>query len=310
MKIRLPHDSEKFQGGGTTFINNFKKAINKYGHEIVEGNDFDIYFIAGASLANRDEVIRAKEQGKIIILRVDNLLEDRKNRNTGMPRLKDFAELADVIVYQSEWAKRLLSPLIGNGIVIYNGVDTDIFYPRKELKNWDNIRIFYSKYSRNEVKQFHEVQYFVRDMKLSGMDTTMVLVGKYADDYLKIEHPFDFHNDESFEYLGVQFDNNKLADIIRGCDIAFLPYYADACSNTILEVQACGVPVIYCGYGGSKEIVDFGVQINHELSYKEMVELVLTKKYDKDFVEKRGLDRMGELYNALLQTIASKSFEI
>lgn len=316
MRIRLPHDSEKFQGGGTTFINNFSKAINKYGHTIVDNtSDYDTLFIAGATLASREEVIKAKTEGKIIILRVDNLLEDRKNRNTGMPRLKEFANLADVIVYQSEWAKKLLSPLIGNGVVINNGVDTDIFYPRTKPKTWDNLRIFYSKYSRNEVKQFHEVQYWWREYCLEKKDDTLVLVGKFADDYLKIEHPFDFHNEEDCEYQGVIMDNKILADSMRGCDVAFLPYMFDACSNTILEAQACGLPIIYSPTGGTPEIVGYGIPINY--GFASPVEMVKSAIYTKPpeidfevFKNKWGLDAMGEKYDALIKTISGKVYEV
>lgn len=312
MKIKLPHDSTKFQGGGSTFIANFTKAINKYGHQVLEGNDCSVYFIAGATLADRGEVIQAKKDGKTIVLRVDNILEDRKNRNSGMTRLRDYAELADVIVYQSEWAKKLLSPLLGNGVVIYNGVDTDIFYPRKTKKDWEGIRIFYSKYSRNEVKQFHEVQYWWREYNLEKRGDTLVLVGRFADDYLHIDHPFDFHNDELYEYRGVIEDPHKLADIMRSCDIAFLPYQYDACSNTILEAQACGLPVIHSQTGGTPEIVDFGEAINYQDTPAEQVaRMVQYLEPDMtNFQANFSLDTMGEMYHALLTTVTSNTYEV
>lgn len=315
MKILIPHDSNKFQGGGSTFISNFTKAINKYGHEVVEGNSaYDVLFIAGATLTDREQVIQAKKEGKTIILRVDNLLEDRKNRSTGMPRLLDYADLCDVIVYQSEWAKRLLSPLLGNGIVIYNGVDTEIFYPRKTKKDWKNIRIFYSKYSRNEVKQFHQVQYWWREYNVERKADTLVMVGRFADDYLRIDHPFDFHNDEQYEYRGVISESKSLADILRGCDIAFLPYMYDACSNTVLEAQACGLPVLYSQTGGTPEIVDhtFGEAINYLETPAEQIERMMqfTEPDVTNFTNLHSLDTMGEKYHALLITIHNKIYEV
>lgn len=314
MKILVPHDSTEFQGGGSTFIANFSKAINKYGHQTVEsGSDYDVLFIAGATLADREQVTQAKKDGKTIVLRVDNILEDRKNRNSGMPRLYDYAELADVIVYQTEWAKRLLSPLLGNGIVINNGVDTDIFYPRTEKKDWEGLRIFYSKYSRNEVKQFHEVQYWWREYNLEKKDDTLVLVGRFADDYLRIDHPFDFHNEEQYEYKGVIQNPQVLADVLRGCDIAFLPYMFDACSNTVLEAQACGLPVIYSPTGGTPEIVEYGEVIDWHRSPVEMVQTAMgsAKKFHPiDHEALFGLETMGERYHALFTTITSKVYEV
>lgn len=313
MFIKLPHDTSKFQGGGSTFCSNFTKAINKYGHQTVEGNSpYDVLFIAGATLTDRDQVIQAKKDGKTIILRVDNILEDRKNRNSGMPKLRDFAELADVIVYQSEWAMRMLSPILGKGIVIYNGVDTEIFYPRTEPKNWEGLRIFYSKYSRNEVKQFHEVQYWWREYNLEKKDDTLVLVGRFADDYLKIDHPFDFHNDEQYEYRGVISESKLLADIMRNCDVAFLPYMFDACSNTILEAQACGLPVIYSPTGGTPEIVTCGWDISYENdSPVKMVSEAMSRPFDfEEYKNKYSLETMGERYHALITTVTSKYHEV
>lgn len=302
MIIKVPKSTKVGIGGALSFIDNLKKALKPFGDEIVEEGNYDILFIAGASLCEREDVEKAVAEGKPILLRVDNILEDSKNRNTGMPRMIEFAEKADVIIYQSEWAKRLLRPYCGEGIVIHNGIDTDIFYPRKGEKTWKNIRVYFSKFSRNEVKRFHEVQYFWREYCLDKKGDTLVLAGRFADDLRKINHPFEFHNEEDYEYEGV-IDNPEIsAEIIRNCDVAFIPYFADACSNTVLEIQACGVPVLYCPYGGTKEIVDNGVQIDWNKKPVEMVEDVM--KMDcfsnlKLWQEEWGLYSMGEKYHGL-----------
>ena len=158
MKIKAPGIERIGEvGGGGTFLRNLAKILPTMGDKLVSEGDYDIFLIAGASLCKREDVEEAKAKRKSIVLRVDNILEDCKNRNSGMTKLREFAKLADVIVYQSEWAKRSLQPYCGRGMVIYNGVDTDIFYRRKKEKDWDGLRIFYSKFSRNEVKRFHEV---------------------------------------------------------------------------------------------------------------------------------------------------------
>jgi len=243
MKILGPIKTRVGIGGGQTFIKNLANAVKPFGHQIVHEGEYDILFIAGASLVEREQVEKAQAEKKQIGLRVDNILEDGKNRNSGMPRLYEFAKKATVIVYQSEWAKKMLTPLIGTGVIIYNGVDTDKFYPRKEEKNWEGLRIFYSKYSRNEVKQFHEVQYWWREYNLDKRGDTLVLAGRFADDTIRVNHPFEFHNEENYEYKGVIEGAMGLADIMRSCDCAFLPYMFDACSNTVLECQASGLPV-------------------------------------------------------------------
>ena len=177
---------------------------------------------------------------------------------------------------------------------------------------WDGIRIFYSKYSRNEVKQFHEVQYWWREYNLEKRGGTLVLVGRFADDYLNIAHPFDFHNEEDYEYRGVVENPNVLADVMRGCDIAFLPYQYDACSNTVLEAQSCGLQVIHSQTGGTPEIVEFGEAIDYQVTPNEQVArmMAFTEPDMTNFEAQYSLDKMGEMYHALLTTVTSKVHEV
>ena len=316
MRIKIPKSTQVGIGGGITFVENLKKAIKKFGHEIVEDGDYDILFISGATLCDRETFEHAKQNNKHIILRVDNILEDSKNRNTGMSRMKEFAEKCDVVVYQSEWAKRMLTPICGDGMVIYNGVDTDIFYPRKEEKNWDNIRVFYSKYGRGEGKNFNVVQYFWREYCLKKREDTLVLVGRFASEYQKINHPFEFHNNEDYEYIGVVSDPEKHAEIMRSCDIALLPYSYDACSNTILEAQACGLPVIFEPTGGTPEIVKFGLKINEKkpevtIQTALILNKVPTSKFNFDeFKEEFSLEKMGQKYHALFRLLEQGQFDL
>lgn len=307
MKIKLPKATQVGIGGGISFVSNFRKAITPFGHQIVDGDDFDVLFISGATLCDREMFLDAKNRGKFIVLRVDNILEDSKNRNTGMPRMEEFAKDCDVVVYQSEWARKLLTPHCGEGQIIYNGIDTEIFHPSNKEKDWEGIRILYSKYGRGEGKNFNVVQYFFREYSLEKDDATLVLAGRFADDIQKINHPFEFHNDEDYQYLGVVEDHHRLAEIMRTCDIALLPYFSDACSNTVLEAQACGLPVIYDYSGGTPEIVDYGVVLDGRMPRSFQVEVALAQKQHFNFEEwkeKWGLEKMGREYHKLFEILS------
>lgn len=314
MRILLPHDSSKFTGGGSSFVRNFTKAMKTYGHSVVTSGDYDVLFIAGPTLVSRETVNDARSESKPIVLRVDNILEDRRNRNSGMVRMRKYAEVATVIVYQSSWAERLLSPILErDGVVFVNGVDTDIFRPAEKNENTAGRRIFYSRNSRNETKQAHEVEAWWREYNLTNKDDTLVIVGNFSRETLQSDHPFEFHNGESYEYHGMVEDQNKLADIIRSCDVAFLPYMFDACPNTVLEVQACGVPVLYSPTGGTREIVSYGKEIDYRLlTPEQMVDDVIknTSFSFADFSAEYSLDTMGERYDGLFRLISLPEYEV
>ena len=308
MKLHCPGIERNDTGGGSSFLRNFAKAMGSHAVQIVPTvEECDILFIAGASLSDRGIAEKAKELGKAIVLRVDNILEDSKNRNTGMPRMIDFASWADVIIYQSKWAERLLMPHCGAGIVIYNGVDTDIFYPRKEAKDWENKRFIYSKFSRGEGKNFNVVQYWWREHNLKNSEDLLFLAGRFSDEIRNINHPFEFHNDEQVDYRGV-LEPEQMAELLRQCDYAILPYFADACSNTILEAQACGVPVLYNHSGGTPEIVSYGEELSFE--HEDILEMCDSQVFNfEEFKHEWGLEPMGRKYYALFTTVLAPEIE-
>ena len=84
-------------GGGWSFMGNFAKAMKD---NLTNYEDADIYFVTSASMVERDEVQKAKNDGKKIVLRCDNIIRNSRNRNTGMSRMKDMAEMADLVGLQ------------------------------------------------------------------------------------------------------------------------------------------------------------------------------------------------------------------
>ena len=113
MKIYLPHRAKTGTiGGGWRFTENIIKALRNKVEWVDDLKECDLYFIPGPTLAERDEVQKAKHYNKKIVLRVDNIPRNSRNRNTGTSRLYDFAQMSDVVIYQSQWAKNFIMPFI------------------------------------------------------------------------------------------------------------------------------------------------------------------------------------------------------
>lgn len=229
--------------------------------------DADIVFIAGATMFSRETLEKIKAAKKKIVLRVDNIPKNSANRNCGISRLKACAEAADLVIYQSQWSRDLLIDLIGkDGEVIYNGADTDIFYPSKNRPRPETY--VYSRFGRGELKGWEMTWYAFQELHRTNVETTpeLTIVGKFSPE--QVEYGFDFFNGEKIKYLGVINDPHVWADILRSTETLIAPYIADACSNTIIEARLCGCLIETLDThllpsnlaGGTPEILDLPVE--------------------------------------------------
>lgn len=251
MKIHLAKYEANRPGGGWTFMRNFSAGMG--GHISDYGNS-DIYFISGASMVERSEVQQAKQDGKKIVLRVDNALRNSRNRGTGMTRMKDFADLADLVVYQSEWSRDYLSSYLGkNGPVIINGVDTNLFYPAEKKEEI----YLYSRFNRDETKNWEIARYWYSRQQLKQPEAKLWIVGAFSPEL--IEYNFDFYNGENYVYQGVMTSAEPMANLLRNAKYFIYSYFADACSNSLIEAICCGCEIIdphhFLDTGGAPDIL-------------------------------------------------------
>ena len=281
MKIYIPQKAKEGIGGGWTFTRNLVKALRDK-VEFVNGfMSGDIYFISGCTLAQRDEVKEAKRQGKKIVLRIDNVPRNSRNRNTSTSRLYDFAQLADVIVYQSEWARQWIKPFIKkDGVVILNGADPEIFKPEGDkIEKQGKPQWLYSRHNRDETKRWEQAWYFFQKSFYKNPDIHLWIVGQFSDN--NREYNFDFFGgaEKRYKFFNVVKDQREMAKLYRSADLLYLPYFMDACSNTVIEARLSGLEVVFDREmgGGTREIMEASLE---ELTLKSMGE-----KYLKVFEE-------------------------
>lgn len=275
MKIYFPNESKQSIGGGWTFLRNIKKYFNaEKDIEIVDDvANSDIVFIIGATVIKGDQLHEWKAQGKKIVLRVDNVPKDSRNRGCGVSRLRKCAESADLIIYQSQWSKQYAMPLTQkDSVVIYNGADTDVFYPPKGNKPKDPYRYLFVK-----DKRFDEAAYYFQERYKQYVEAYLTIIGRF--DANLVQHNFDFFNGEKVNYLGLIDDPSGMAEIMRSHDVLLFPGFADACPQTVVEALNCGLKIeLVNEIGGTRELVQLSV----------------------DFL---SLDRMGSEYKQQLERL-------
>lgn len=258
MKIAIANDSGQTIGGGWSFISNLTKGLRKAGVDIVSISDADIVLIASTSMVKKETVAEIKDKNKKLVIRIDNVPRNSRNRNTGTSRLKSFSQAADAIVYQSNWARSYLFDFIGReGKTIYNGVDTEIFNENDRAKTSGSVYL-YSRFNRDETKNWELAWYKYQLIQRKDVHARLLIVGQFSPE--QIEYNFDFFRGESFEYLGIIDKPENMADIYRTCDYLLATYYNDCYSNTYQEALACGCQLFEPDMsGGTPELIKNGV---------------------------------------------------
>lgn len=246
MKLYIAKHEPGRIGGGWSFADNLSSGLSDM---LTSYEEADTYFIFSPSTVQRSEVVQAKADGKKIVLRLDNVIRNSRNRNTGMTRMKDFCELADLVIYQSEWAKKFLMPYTKtDGVVILNGVDTAKYSSSTSVERPDDSYL-YVRSSRDEGKQWIMAWYW-----FVGNPGKLDIVGKFSHDNL--EYNFDFYDDERYTFWGEQ---TNMVDLYRKNKYFLYTYLNDACSNTLLEARASGCEIIdifgMLQTGGAPEIM-------------------------------------------------------
>ena len=270
MKIYLANHSKQKLGGGFSFLNYFSKHLgDKLTNDYEES---DIYFISGCTMVDRDDVAKAKEDKKKIVLRVDNIPKNSRNRNTSVSRLRDFGSIADLVVYQSNWAKQYAGFVTKkDGPVIYNGVDTNIY--RKDGTQWqreDDDKIYlYSRFNRDESKRPDEAMYYFHMYWRKNKNAKLWVMGKFGTG--SVTYKFDLFANEPMLWLGVMDEPEQIAMFYRAADVLLVPYFNDACSNTVIEAMCCGCEIDTChsgDTGGTPELLALGP--DHDWSAERM----------------------------------------
>lgn len=254
MKIYNPNISGQQIGGGWTFLRNLTKSLDNQVEWVNTWQECDIFFITSVTIVDKSEVFEAHKASKKIVLRVDNM--PRKSRNSRMSpaeRMKEFAGMADAVIYQSEWALDWIGSYVGfpeKSHIILNGVDKDIFHPvdKVPLTNFSYLIV---QYNRDENKRMPEAFDMFTEQHLKYPGVNLHIVGNFSRELVNAN--FDFFRGEPYIYHGIIEDPYKMAEIMQQCDILLYPSYSDACPNTVIEAKACGMEVWHHGHAGIGE---------------------------------------------------------
>jgi len=233
LKIWFPQ-VHTLSGGPRTFMFYFQEIAPRFNVELVS-NPHRAEVLFGLNDWIPINIIRRCKQINIPYLHRANgvfrpILKDFPDWKERNERLKPHYELADKVIFQSEFAKKSYFEYVGRcdkWKIIYNGVDIEKFHPCLRNKEPSKVGL------------------------LGRPLTKMQEVWRAA-----VKEEFDVV--ETFKW-------DKSKDIrwaFKDMKIAIFPDEQSCCPNEMLEAMACGIPVLAWEGSGAAELTEKSLVVN------------------------------------------------
>ncbi|MHA1284741.1 MAG: glycosyltransferase [Promethearchaeota archaeon] len=280
-------------GGGNQFLNALKKEFIKRGLYERDPNKANCYIFN--SHHNLIDVLRLKlkYQDKLFIHRIDGIMtfHRKKGKRIDKKIYKINKLIANGTIFQSLWSK---SQSYKNGMrktcpdtVIINAPDNRIFYPKELektiIKENEFCKLIAVSWSINKNKGFDLYQYLDRNLNYDRY--SMIFVGN---------SPIKFENIKHIKSVNPK----KVADLLRMCDIYITGAKKEACSNSLLEALACGLPCVAIHDASNPEILKGGGETFHK--FPECINKIelIRNNYNlyKSKIKLLKIDEIADLY--------------
>ena len=288
MNIMFDHVDWNSTAGPHWFARKLAEYLQKNGHGINDSQNFDaqLSFVIATQKLN----------GVSLFQRLDgiwyNTEVDWKQMNKPIERTY---EIADGVVFQSEWSKKLVETHFGeakNCRVIHNGVDFDVIKNIPAATGLDTYEKVWSCAAGWEgeppnnapryVKRLEEnIRYF---QEHSGDKDILCVAGELK--YLPNPDP------QKILFLG-ELDIPNLLSLYKRSDFFLHLGKFDNCPNVVVDARASGCQIICTSLGGTREVAGKDAIIIEEdewdftpFAYNVLTTLDFTRKrantYDKD----------------------------
>ena len=275
--------------------------LNQNGHGINTGNDDVQLSIVMAS---------QKREGLPLIQRLDGIYYDTAKEYVQMNApIKATYDVADGVVFQSEWSKKLVESQFGpvkKYAIINNGTDIDVIQsipPATGLDDYDRVwscasSWFYEDGTQRYIKRLEEnIRYF---QEHSGENDILCIAGDVRD--------FENPNDDKIVFLG-ELGLTELFSVYRRSDYFLHLGRFDNCPNVVVDARAAGCHIICSSLGGTIEVagkdatvieedewdfVPFECNVPSSLDFSRKMDNTYEKDISMDFVSDRYLGFFDE----------------
>ena len=233
-------------GGGNQFLKALRGFLVARGAYTDSECEADVILFNGHQQFEEAVRLRQRLPNTAFVHRMDGILSTQSIHRLPHDHLihKINDRIADATIFQSEWSRNL-SIRLGMRIkdlevVIPNAADPSIFYPPANIIPSTRTRLITTNWSFNPKKGFDLYRFLDRELDFSRFE--MIFVGNSRINFERLQQLAPVSSAE----LGV---------LLRRHDAFITGSLDDACSNSLIEALACGLPVAATRSGGHPELV-------------------------------------------------------
>ena len=247
--ISLNFDPNSF-GGGINFLKYLKKYLKKRGNSTERVKNADVIIINSHHQVLYNLYLKFRFPSKLFIHRVDGKLSNHRNKMYWDELIKIQNKfVSNATIYQSNWSKRLWEGELKSPIdvVIVNEADPDLFRSGTHKHLSGRVNLIFVSWSGNKNKGSEYLEWVIRER--DSYNLNLQIIGN-----LEI-------NNKSHSRFAVT--HSEMQTLYKQSDIFLFPAKDEACSNALIEAQACGLPILALNSGGNPELVlDSGETFN------------------------------------------------
>lgn len=237
--------------GPSIFVRNISPFLKNKGIEVSFNPNETCDILFTLITAPIEIVLRAKGKGARVIQRLDGVFFDKTKDYKGMNlKLKATQDEADLVIYQSNFAKEMCQHYLGipqRFRIIYNPVDTAVFTPYGKKMDFEGINLLAVSTWR-PWKRLQDSVEAVKELLRIRNDIVFTIIGRGVNIEGASSH---------IKYLG-ELPHDSLPAYYRSSQVFLYPSYLDWCPNVVLEALSSGTPVICTDTGGTPELVGNG----------------------------------------------------
>ncbi len=294
-------------GGSHQFLKTLRAWLRKNGTYSETPSEADALLFDSSQDLSQARWARWRYPNKKMIHRLDGVatLYNHPNDPRDAQVIRANHLISDGTIVQSQWAKEEFEKLGLNAeysSVIKNAANPEFFFPSQALSDEprQRLRVVLSSWSKNWNKGFAEYQEI--DHLLDSSDFNQRFEFTFIGN-----SPVAFKNIRTLPSLAPR----ELADELRKHHVYWTATQNEACSNSLIEALACGLPVLAKKSGGNPELVGTA-GILYSSSSEILPSLIELKDHFqsyKDQISQSSINEIGHLYLQLIEKVPAPTLQ-